>query len=70
MRSLSARLKRMEKTLLDPGTCQCGGPGRVRIWMGDEPEPTPCERCGTSGTLVHLIRDVPPEPEEDSTEVA
>jgi len=62
MRSLSVRLKRMEKTLLDPGTCPCGGDHRVQIWMGDEPMPEPCALCGSPGMLIHLIRDSAPEP--------
>lgn len=56
MRSLDARLKRMEGRLLDPKKCACGGSWRVQLWIGDDPRPEPCPRCGTMGKLIHLVR--------------
>lgn len=70
MRSIHARLKRMEKKMLDPSKCACGGPWRIQIWMGEGPEPGPCPKCGTSGKVIHLVRAERPETEDDQPEVA
>ena len=61
MRSLSARVSRIEKALSDRGGCPCGGPRRVRMVIeGHDPEPEPCPGCGTVGTLIRIVRGEPP----------
>lgn len=64
MRSFHARLKRMERKMLDPSKCTCGGPWRARIWMGDGPEPVPCPKCGSMGKIIHLVRGKRPDADE------
>lgn len=67
MRSLSARVSRIEKSR-SGGVCPCGGPWRISMIIdGAEEEPEPCPMCGTRPRLIVLIKGTPPEgwnPEE------
>lgn len=60
MRSLSARVRRIEKTM-SMHVCPCGGDKRVRVVMeGRDPEPEPCARCATTGMILRFVRGEPP----------
>jgi hypothetical protein len=60
--SIKARLRRLETRVeVAKKNCPCGGPGRAVYRFGGEPDPGPCPRCGTTGVLVRIVRDEPPE---------
>lgn len=60
--SLRARLRRLETRVeAAKKDCPCGGPGRVAVRVGDEPDPPPCPRCGTAGVVLRIVRGEPPE---------
>jgi hypothetical protein len=60
VRSLDARLRRVERVLNRTRPCPCGGPYRVTVFDGVEPPPHPphpCPRCGTFGKRIILADD-------------
>lgn len=60
MKSLSVRVRRIEKTM-STHVCACGGPTRLRvIFEGRDPEPQLCTRCGTTGMVLRFVRGTPP----------
>jgi hypothetical protein len=60
VRSLSARVRRIERTM-SKHVCACGGPSRLRvIFEGRDPDPQPCPKCGTTGTVLRFVRGEPP----------
>lgn len=60
MRSLDARLRRMEKERARDRPCRCGGPWRLTVFDNVEPPPHPCPRCGTFGKRIVLMDDPGP----------
>lgn len=62
MRSLSARVKRIEARSVARGPCElCGGKKWVSIVMGEDQEPRPpCVRCGNPPLVVRIVRGEPP----------
>lgn len=71
MRSLAARVRRIERTACQDRSCVCGGPWRASVIddVGPPPHPhpypypappSPCPRCGTSAKWIVLMDDPGP----------
>lgn len=62
VRSLRGRVVRLERSAAATrSSCECGGPSRLRVVLeGRDPDPLPCPRCGTMGTVMMLVRGEPP----------
>lgn len=61
MRSLAARVRRIERATPKDRPCACGGPWRLSIVLEqDDPMPEPCPRCGTTGKTIWLMPDSGP----------
>ena len=61
MSGLRSRVRRVERAL-SGGGCACGGPRRLRMVIeGRDPEPGPCPKCGTVGTVLRIVRGEPPD---------
>lgn len=60
MRSLAARVRRVERAASKERPCPCGGPWRVTLFDNVEPPPHPCPRCGTYGKRIVLVNDPGP----------
>lgn len=69
MRSVDARLRRIERAFNRERPCPCGGPWRVTVYDGVEPDLAPCPRCGTYGKRIVLTSDPVQRASADAAEV-